>query len=212
MAFLECNDQCRQTKFRGTSGRKVVSAADHLSSMSRSGMSNIICAAYCRRNINCDLYHYSTVHNVCETFKKTSGFNVIDDLTADPNWSSWIEIGTWTLVFRSQSRIGVSTYETWIDSAHQDDNPYPSDFPAACLGLSLYDNCDRHFRSRVLDNWVNIKEVYFSLVKDDVEVVRILFDGQGTDRMSWFSQSRILDSSWSELATDAKLEPVMISG
>ncbi|KAK3760869.1 hypothetical protein RRG08_034710 [Elysia crispata] len=211
MAFVLCND-CRQTKFKHTRGQKVVSGADHLASFSSLGMSNILCAAYCRQSSECDLYHFSTLNNVCVTFKKTDSFNPVDGFTSDPDWSTSVQPGVWTLAFRAQSRVGVSTYSTWLDSSQQDDNPYPADFPPACLRLKDYGQCDRHFRSQVLDNWVNIQEVYFSLVKNDVEVAFILFDGTSSDMTSWFSQDRILDSTWSSLASDNNLEPVRISG
>ena len=67
------------------------------------------------------------------------------------------------MVFRAQSRVGVPVYQTWLNSSLQHDlDPHTNDFPEACLRLTDYGLCDRHFRSHILDNWENIHEVLLS--------------------------------------------------
>ncbi|RUS81829.1 hypothetical protein EGW08_010421 [Elysia chlorotica] len=117
------------------------------------------------------------------------------------------------MVFRAQSRIGVPVYDTWVNSSVQHDDPVRDDFPLACLRLTDYGQCDRHFRSQLLDSWTHVREVRFSLVKDDVEVAYIIFDASHTDMMSWFSQIAIIQSHWSpDILSDTGLEPVTIQG
>ena len=65
----------------------------------------------------------------------------------------------WTLVFRGQKEIGVQVWDTWSSAGVSHDSPIPADFPHACLRTDHYSTCDRHFRSHILDNWVNIQEV-----------------------------------------------------
>ena len=65
----------------------------------------------------------------------------------------------WTMVFRAQAGIGVYVWDTWNSTGVNNDNPIPDDFPFACLRLTDYSSCDRHFRSHLLDNWAGIKEV-----------------------------------------------------
>ena len=74
-------------------------------------------------------------------------------------FSATVEQGDWTLVFRAQSGVGEPTWESWNNTGVYNDNPVPQDFPLACLRLTNYSTCDRHFRSRILDNWPSIKEV-----------------------------------------------------
>ncbi|RUS79825.1 hypothetical protein EGW08_012424 [Elysia chlorotica] len=54
--------------------------------------------------------------------------------------------------------------------------------------------------------------VWFSLIKGGVEVAYVLFDGAGTDKTSWFSQARILESSWTALKTDPDVTPLDLVG
>ncbi|KAK3799728.1 hypothetical protein RRG08_017429 [Elysia crispata] len=137
----------------------------------KTGMSNILCASFCCLNSQCDLYHFNTVNSVCATFEKPSSFRLAADLLSDPDWSTGYihdissqDTDIWTLVFRAQSRVGVSVYDTWTDTSLEHDNPLPEDFPRACLRLTDYAQCDRHFRSHSLNNWRNIQEVGSILV------------------------------------------------
>ncbi|RUS88195.1 hypothetical protein EGW08_004027 [Elysia chlorotica] len=163
-------------------------------------MSTLMCASLCG-NV-CGMFHHSPVTNECSTFREKSYDSGVV-LSADPDWTTSyrqnhaaVEQGDWTMVFRAQKEIGVSVWDTWNNAGVHDDNPIPSDFPFACLRLADYSSCDRHFRSHILDNWVGIKEVRFSFIKENSEVAFVLFNGTDTSRDSWFSQDRILDSSW----------------
>ena len=46
-----------------------------------------------------------------------------------------------------------------VNTSKHDDGPLLGDFPYACLRLTDYSQCDRHFRSHIVDKWVNIQEV-----------------------------------------------------
>ncbi|GFO15580.1 hypothetical protein PoB_004208500 [Plakobranchus ocellatus] len=116
--------------------------------------------------------------------------------------SATITHGDWTLVFRAQRRIGVSAYNTWTNSQATTDSPVLDTFPHACLRLNYYGSCNRHFRSHIIDRWENIDKVKLSLISRDVQVAYILFNGTGSNNKSWFSQERILSSTWPNLASD----------
>ncbi|KAK3789856.1 hypothetical protein RRG08_060409 [Elysia crispata] len=209
-----------QAKFVKEPGQKIVSNADQLVSFSKPAMSNILCAASCRIHSDCSLYHFSPVTNICATFKERSSFDPFTDVVFDKDWTtgylsnaSSVRRGSWVLVFRGQSRIGVPVYDTWVNTSKHDDGPLLGDFPYACLRLTDYKQCNRHFRSHIVDKWVNIQEARFSLVKADTEVAYIVFDATGSDKISWFSQNRILHSTWSPaLDTANDLQPVNMKG
>ncbi|KAK3793337.1 hypothetical protein RRG08_011958 [Elysia crispata] len=213
---------CSQVHFLLTSGQRVASNAKQLSFFSKSGMSNFLCAAACHRNNKCDLYHFNSLINHCAIFEEQGSFDPFVDLVSDPDWSTGyiqhlfpirMRRGVWNLVFRAQSRLGVSVYDTWTDTSLEHDNPVPEDYPHACLRLTDYAQCDRHFRSHILNNWTNIQEVRFSLTKNEAEVAYIVFDGTNTDMTSWFSHSRILRSTWSlGLESETDLQPVTVKG
>ncbi|RUS72574.1 hypothetical protein EGW08_019660 [Elysia chlorotica] len=104
--------------------------------------------------------------------------------------------GNWTLLFRAQAGINEPVYLTYINTSVQHDNPVPLDFPTACLRMSDYGACDRHFRSHILDNFVGIDQVRLSLIKSDTEVAYVVFDAVGASFQAWFSPSRIVESTW----------------
>ncbi|KAK3789871.1 hypothetical protein RRG08_060424 [Elysia crispata] len=209
----------REAKFSVKQGQKVASNALHLAHLSNPNMSNVMCATYCRITDDCDLYQISAVDNVCAISKQENKFDNSVDLITDPNYTLGyihykfpVRDGPWRLVFRVQGRVGISAYDTWRDSTVHHDDTVGGEFPDACLSLTDYAQCDRHLRSRILDNWVDIQEVRYSLIKNGVEVAYIVFDGTNTDNLSWFSQSRILQSSWTTLKTDPDVRPLELAG
>ncbi|GFN75327.1 hypothetical protein PoB_000183300 [Plakobranchus ocellatus] len=139
----------------------------------------------------------------------TSGATKLGEITKEAT----VTQGDWTLVFRAQSSIGVSVWDTWTNTGLHNDNPVPEDFPLPCLRLTEYGSCDRHFRSHILDSWSNVKEVWFSLVKSDTEVAYTIFNGTGTNRDSWFSQDKILASTWApEIQAESTLSDTGVFG
>ena len=46
-----------------------------------------------------------------------------------------------------------------------------------------------------------ISQVKVALYENGVEKAHVIFNGSGSDYMSWFSQSRLIDSSWIDLTT-----------
>ncbi|CAL1534983.1 unnamed protein product, partial [Lymnaea stagnalis] len=67
------------------------------------------------------------------------------------------------------------------------------------LQLTYSNTCRRHFRSFILDQWVNINMVKFSLYTHGTEVKYILFDGRNSTRTSWFTWSKIINTTWGDM-------------
>ncbi|GFR97480.1 hypothetical protein ElyMa_000994000 [Elysia marginata] len=114
--------------------------------------------------------------------------------------------GEWVLAFRAQKEINVSFYDTWSYTGLYHDDPVPGDLPQACLRLVDYKSCDRHFRSKILDDWMKIEQIRVSWIKSDVEVAYIVFNGTDTDRESWFSPGRVLSSTWVPGLSDHEIQ------
>ena len=55
-------------------------------------------------------------------------------------------------------------------------------------------------------------QVRLVLYENGVEKEHVTFTGTGSDYMSWFSQSRIVESSWTDLKTATGLNFFSIAG
>ncbi|KAK3786674.1 hypothetical protein RRG08_032833 [Elysia crispata] len=193
-----CGKSERDIQFEIISGQRINSGLTVLKQVS-GFITSVKCAAVCGES--CGVFHYSAVDDICVVFAEShldAGFSV----TSDANWAigkkfyDKVTKNGWTLAFRGQKEIGVQVWDTWSATGVSHDFRIPADFPQACLRMANYSSCDRHFRSHILDNWVNIQRVYMSWMKNDAEVAYIIFNGTGTDRDSWFQATRILSSNW----------------
>ncbi|RUS74921.1 hypothetical protein EGW08_017320, partial [Elysia chlorotica] len=203
--------------FKIIPGKRLATGVTHIQTVERGGLTLRDCATACR--VECGMFEYSQVHSVCKFYSERNydfGYTVSSD--ADWTWAykrrhTTVVFQTgWTLVFRAQAKIAVGAFETWNDTDATTDNPVRDDFPHACLRLVEYESCDRHFRSHVIDNWVNIDQVRFSLISGGLEVAYILFDGVGSNSTSWFSQDRVVKSSWPDLGSDSAVETFDLFG
>jgi len=121
----------------------------------------------------------------------------------------------WILAFRATKGIGQPVYESWVNHGHHDDDPMTRDtLPCGCSTVNGSLPCDRHYRSRLLDNWpsASIDQVRLVLYENGVEKEHVTFTGTGSDYLSWFSQSRIVDSSWTDLKGASALNFFSIKG
>ncbi|KAK3779495.1 hypothetical protein RRG08_045241 [Elysia crispata] len=207
------------TRFRLSTGHRVASDLQQLAFYSLPEMNSLSCAAFCTGNRECGYFQFSTVHGSCYTFKEQFSLAPFGDLVPDPEWTAgslWngpLWRGFWSLVYRAQSRVNIPAYTTWMSASQQDDNPLKDDFPEACLRFTDYGQCDRHFRSHTLDNWGKIPKVRFSLVKDEIEVAYILFNGTGSTMHNWFKETRVLNSTWAPaILTDDNLYGYSLNG
>ncbi|XP_041365179.1 uncharacterized protein LOC121380431 [Gigantopelta aegis] len=110
----------------------------------------------------------------------------------------------WILAFRATAHINQSAYTTWITPGHYDDHPaIRHDVPIGCSSVNSSHFCDRHFRSKLIDKWnsFNIDQVKVVLYKNGVAVANLTFSGTGTSSTSWFSQTKLISSSWNDMST-----------
>ncbi|CAG2216614.1 unnamed protein product [Mytilus edulis] len=66
-------------------------------------------------------------------------------------------------------------------------------------------NCSngKHFKSDIINHWkdIDIDHVKLVVYQDGIEKAFLHFDGAGTDKINWFSQEGLLNSSYSDLKT-----------
>jgi len=108
----------------------------------------------------------------------------------------------WILAFRATAGIGQSVYAAWTQHGHHDDDPLiRATLPCGCTTVNGSLPCDRHYRSRLLDSWPSaaIDQVKLVLYEDGEAKEHLTFTGTGSDVMSWFSQARLVESSWTDL-------------
>ena len=113
----------------------------------------------------------------------------------------------WMIVFRAQAGNGDRVYDAWV-SGQGVRTTFPTDKEKFSSGTA-------HYRNPVIDSWNNIGVQFVRVAlheRDGREVAFILFDGVRTDKMNWFDQRRILDSSWNQLSYHSPLNHASISG
>ncbi|XP_076466947.1 uncharacterized protein LOC143298123 [Babylonia areolata] len=126
----------------------------------------------------------------------------------------WVD-DDWMLAFRATAGIGQPVYDAWTHKGHHDDDPMSRQtLPCGCTTVNGSLPCDRHYRSRLLDIWpsASIDQVRLVLYKNGVEKEHVTFTGTGSDYVTWFSQSRIVESSWADLKTATGLNIFSIAG
>lgn len=123
-------------------------------------------------------------------------------LTPAANWTFIQEDPIWindtmalALAFRATTGTGTSVFDTWNQSGRYDN---PLDVRGCVLPLSS-EPCSSHFRSYILDSWINIDQVLIQLYKNKTVVKEIRFNGIGSNNTSWMAQDRLLSSSWTDM-------------
>ena len=107
----------------------------------------------------------------------------------------------WIVVFRAQAGNGVSVYDAWR-------------YNIGTVDVLSNTNAKSHYRHSAVQRWkdIHVVLVRVALYENGKEVAFILFDGDRSDNMNWFSKERILDSSWNQLRYDSALNFASIIG
>lgn len=73
---------------------------------------------------------------------------------------------------------------------------------------------ESHYRDPKVDQWnqLDIKYARVSLFKQSVEVAYIVFHARGSDYMNWFSDNRVVSSSWTDLSPHQSFNIFSIAG
>lgn len=96
----------------------------------------------------------------------------------------------WHIVYRISSNTYVQSESLWNKQSYHD------------AKASTLQNCT--FRdNKILDNWEssNIEEVKVEITANNSVQAWLIFDGIDTDMMSWYSQAKLINSSWGDLKT-----------
>ncbi|XP_072050672.1 uncharacterized protein [Amphiura filiformis] len=106
--------------------------------------------------------------------------------------------GDWQLVFRAVAGVSrPDPYDVWVTDTALNENQ-----PNAC---KLTDDFQGHYKSSAAlrRNWnaQDIIEVRVALYTSESLVREIIFDGRGSDITSWFSESNLIRSSWTDLTS-----------
>ncbi|XP_053376781.1 protein jagged-1-like [Mercenaria mercenaria] len=98
-------------------------------------------------------------------------------------------------VFRVQTGNGENTVNAWVNGG----SGTTSD--QSCISTDQFSGCSKHYRNPSVNNWntLNVKQVRYSLYKNETEVAYVLFDGEGSSMTNWFTRSRIIISSYEDI-------------
>ncbi|XP_053396753.1 uncharacterized protein LOC123553290 isoform X2 [Mercenaria mercenaria] len=104
-----------------------------------------------------------------------------------------LETDGWQMVFRATSSIGHNVFNAWTTGKGSCDvKPVTMERSYAC-----------HYRNSVITDWSNlgIKYVKYAFFDTDREVAHVIFDGVGSNIITWFDKSRVISASWSDLTS-----------
>lgn len=120
------------------------------------------------------------------------------------NTANNFEIEGWELVFRATSGNDVDTYEAWISGKHT----------TSYKPTNMRRSCGVHYRDPAVDRWtqIGIQKVKISFFEFGNEVAYITFNGSGSDMTNWFSNDRLLSSSWCDLRSNSVFNYFTIVG
>ncbi|KAK7503731.1 hypothetical protein BaRGS_00004854 [Batillaria attramentaria] len=95
------------------------------------------------------------------------------------------------VAFRVASGSGVSAYNSYVTGSN-----------CGCASNS-YLSRDRYYRSSFLDSWPSclIDTVRVTLIENGHEMAFVEFNGRGSTSTDWFSENRVLNTSWTDLRT-----------
>nr|XP_022321218.1 uncharacterized protein LOC111123269 isoform X3 [Crassostrea virginica] len=115
---------------------------------------------------------------------------------------------TWELVFHAPSGNGEDVLKAWT-TKHSNCDIISGDCPCSinngCLPfnaqLEKYRSTTKTLRSPYIDFWscLDIAKIKFELDTFGETVAFIEFDGRNTDDLNWFHNSRILNTSWTDM-------------
>eukprot|EP00105_Crassostrea_gigas_P006256 XP_011420121.1 PREDICTED: uncharacterized protein LOC105322915 isoform X2 [Crassostrea gigas] len=114
----------------------------------------------------------------------------------------------WALIFHAPSGNGEDVLNTWKTRHNNCDivsGICPCSMSDGCLPpkarIETYKSPSKTLRSPFIDYWdcLNINKVKFELNVQGDTVAFLEFDGRGSNYLNWFNNSRILNSSWTDL-------------
>lgn len=119
--------------------------------------------------------------------------------TPDPEFFDVFGSGekVWRLAFRGTAHINVQIYPAYMHGTG-----IPAVVETGCKQLNHSLPCANHYRNNdALDKWTNVDKVLFAVYVNGSMVKYIMFNGRGSSWLNWFEESRVLDSSWTDLST-----------
>ncbi|XP_046561063.1 uncharacterized protein LOC124270089 [Haliotis rubra] len=169
-------------------------------------------AAWCLQQClasSCASASFSQTEGTCElhSLKLYGGnatFEESDDWVYMEPSSDVLTWDGWTVVFRGQKDTGTSIYSAWLNDNLYHDHPLlPPRLRPGCFSPDTSRPCEDHFRSKIMSTWetAGIQLVKVLLMKNSQVRNEIIFDGTGTTKMSWFTPTRVINSTWTDLTT-----------
>ncbi|KXJ11915.1 hypothetical protein AC249_AIPGENE2077 [Exaiptasia diaphana] len=138
--------------------------------------------------------HFSSCAQRYAAGRKDSGVHEIKapDSTRLKVYCNYDNSTGWTMVFKSVSGVAQSpgSSELWA-SISLLETP---------LALSFL-NGRAHYKNRLVEQWDAFKpnKIRLSIYKNSKEVVKVVFNGIGSNKNNWFAVDRVLSSPWTDL-------------
>ncbi|XP_061189889.1 uncharacterized protein LOC133197724 [Saccostrea echinata] len=158
-----------------------------------------------RNSMECKTGYKSLSQVICED----RGLN--KNITAD--FKCYKESSGWILIYRSQTGLNTSDYQSFITYGTSDETNENFD-DDQCATTAKSPLCTSDYRTSAIDQWesMNISQVRVQLHKSSTKVAEVVFNGTDTTKTSWFMPDRILSSSWADVTPTQSYNYFSIQG
>ncbi|XP_071127834.1 uncharacterized protein [Mytilus edulis] len=152
--------------------------------------SALACVALCTFDKKCCSSNYEKGSKLC-----TLETSCMQNMEPFLNSQVMIKVINWIPVLVAYSGNEQSVYTAWTNQTECNDLTTPLDISVTT----------RHLRNPLIDRWtdVGVKKVKVQLFTNNVPVVWMLFNGEDTNEMNWFSQENLMNSSFNDLTTSS---------
>ncbi|XP_076471970.1 uncharacterized protein LOC143301512 isoform X2 [Babylonia areolata] len=166
------------------------------------------CVVACKEHELCHSVNFHLGDSLCMGTSKAL-FSFGSNLTAEDGWENFspqateVKDGDWVLVFRAQHSVDTTRDEKLLTAWNNDmlrSDDHLDTLPRDCFS-PFAGNCADFFRSSLMADWpATVQQVRLVLFTGGVQKVEMVFDGQGSDRESWYSSGRLVSSSFTDMS------------
>ncbi|XP_036371337.1 uncharacterized protein LOC118768616 isoform X2 [Octopus sinensis] len=157
-----------------------------------SSTENLLECAGIALNSQSEFFTYDTVSYVCKNYSPKNMMTVVS--ANNSNELSYYKNSVWIKIYSLSTEAGLKVFDSYDSKGNL------SSWKVNKCNDTF---CPNFFRNPILDSWEHfpVDEVKLVIYKNQTAVVNMVFDGQNTNRETWFSHEKLKSSPWNDLSS-----------